>query len=35
LGKEKVTNVFVYNAKTFDKIDPINVDLEKGVVIID
>ena len=35
LGKEKVANVFVYNAKTFDKIDPINVDLEKGVIIID
>ena len=35
LNKEKVTNVFVYNAKTFEKIKPINVDLEKGVLVID
>lgn len=35
LDKENVTNVFVYNAKTFDKINPINVDLEKGVITID
>ena len=35
LEKENVTNVFVYNAKTFDRIKPINIDLEKGVVTID
>ena len=34
LDKEKVSNVFVYNAKTFEKINPINVDLEKGVIVI-
>ena len=34
LGKENITNVFVYNAKTFEKINPINVDLEKGVIVI-
>ena len=34
LKKENVTNVFVYNAKTFDRIKPINVDLEKGVITI-
>ena len=34
LPKENVTNVFVYNAKTFDKINPINVNLEKGVITI-
>ena len=32
LDKENVTNVFVYDAKTFDRIQPINVDLEKGVI---
>ena len=35
LGKERVTNVFVYDADTFEKINPINVDLEKGVIVID
>ena len=35
LGKEKITNVFVYDAETFEKINPINVDLEKGVIVID
>ena len=35
LPKENVTNVFVYNAKTFDRIKPINIDLEKGVITID
>lgn len=34
LNKERVANVFVYNAKTFEKINPINVDLEKGVITI-
>ena len=34
LPKENVTNVFVYNAKTFDRINPINIDLEKGVITI-
>ena len=35
LGKEKVTNVFVYEAKTFDKIKPKSTDLERGVIVID
>ena len=35
LDKENVTNVFVYNAKTFDKIIPKSIDLEKGVIVTD
>ena len=35
LNKENVTNVFVYDAKTFDRIKPVNIDLEKGVITID
>ena len=35
LDKEKITKVFVYNAETFEKIKPISVDLEKGVIVID
>lgn len=35
LNKENVTNVFVYDAKTFDRIKPIKVDLEKGVVTLE
>ena len=35
LNKENITNVFVYDAKTFEKIKPISVDLEKGVIVID
>ena len=35
LEKENVTNVFVYNAKTFDRIKPTNIDLEKGVIAIE
>ena len=35
LKKENVTNVFVYNAKTFDRIKPKEIDLEKGVITID
>ena len=35
LNKEKITNVFVYNAKTFEKIKPKSIDLEKGVITID
>lgn len=35
LNKEKISNVFVYNAKTFEKINPISVDLEKGVIVIE
>ena len=35
VGKTNISNVFVYNAKTFEKIKPINVDLEKGVITID
>ena len=35
LDKENVTNVFVYDAKTFDRIKPIKVDLEKGVITLE
>ena len=35
LGKTHVQNVFVYNAKTFEKIQPKSIDLEKGELIID
>ena len=35
LKKEKVSNVFVYDAETFEKIIPKNVDLEKGEIVID
>ena len=34
LDKQKVTNVFVYDAETFEKIKPMFVDLEKGVIVI-
>ena len=34
LDKERVTNVFVYDAKTFEKINPIILDLEKGAIVI-
>jgi hypothetical protein len=35
LGRENVSDVFVYDTKTYEKINPINVDLEKGVIVID
>ena len=35
LNNQNVTNVFVYNAKTFDRIKPTKIDLEKGVITID
>lgn len=35
LPNEKIANVFVYNTKTFEKIKPIDVDLEKGAIVID
>ena len=35
LGKNKVLDVFVYNAKTFERIRPITVDYEKGEIVID
>ena len=34
INKEKIANVFVYNAETFEKIKPTSVDLEKGVIVI-
>ena len=34
LDRTGVTNVFIYDAKTFDKIEPIILDLEKGAMII-
>ena len=35
LNKENVSSVFVYSAKTGEKIQPISVDLEKGVIVVD
>lgn len=35
LGKEKVTNVFVYDAKTYERIVPTQIDLEKGELVIE
>ena len=35
LDRQGVTNVFIYDAETFEKIKPIILDLEKGVMIID
>ena len=35
LNHEKVSNVFVYNAKTFERIKPKTIDLEKGEITID
>lgn len=35
LNKTQIANVFVYNAKTFEKIKPVSIDLEKGEVIIE
>ena len=34
LGKTNISNVFVYNAKTYEKIIPESVDLEKGEIAI-
>ena len=35
IDNKEITNVFVYDAKTFEKIVPIILDLEKGAVVID
>ena len=35
LNKEEVSNIFVYNAKTYEKLTPKSVDLEKGEIILD
>ena len=35
LNKEKVSSVFVYDAKTHEKLTPKSVDLEKGEIVID
>jgi hypothetical protein len=35
LRKKRIANVFVYDANTFEKIQPTNIDLENGVIIID
>ena len=35
LNKQKITNVFVYDAETFERIQPTSIDLENGVIIID
>ena len=34
LGRENISQVFVYDAKTYDKIKPISVDLERGVIVL-
>ena len=34
LNKESVSNVFVYDAKTYEKLTPKSVDLEKGEIVI-
>ena len=34
LNKEEVANVFVYDAKTYEKLTPESVDLEKGEIIL-
>ena len=35
LNKEEVENVFVYDAKTYEKLTPKSVDLEKGEIVLD
>lgn len=35
VGQQNIQNVFVYNAKTFEKIIPKTIDLEKGEIVID
>lgn len=35
LGRRKVSQIFVYNAKTGEKIKPIDMDLEEGVITIE
>ena len=35
LGRRKVSQIFVYNAKTGEKIKPIDIDLEEGVITIE
>ena len=35
LNRERVSNVFVYSAKTYEKLTPKSVDLEKGEIVLD
>ena len=35
VGREQISDVFVYNAKTYEKILPKEINLEKGEIIID
>ena len=35
VGKEKISNVFVYDAKTYERIIPTAVDLEKGKLVLE
>ena len=35
VAHKSISNVFVYNAKTFEKLKPVSVDLERGVVVIE
>jgi hypothetical protein len=35
VNKKYIQDVFIYNAKTFEKINPKTIDLEKGEIVID
>ena len=35
VGKNNISNVFVYNAKTYEKITPTAIDLEKGKLVLE
>ena len=35
LNRQKISDVFIYNAKTFEKIIPKTIDLEKGEIVIE
>ena len=35
VGKKMISDVFVYNAKTYEKINPKSIDLEKGEIVIE
>lgn len=34
INKERISNVFIYDAKTFEKLEPVSADLEKGELVI-
>ena len=35
IGKQNISNVFIYNSKTYEKIKPIEINYEKGEIIIE